>query len=56
MVLTLKEYCKSYKFGGKEISTRSLLRRIQQDMLPRGHIPKQINPNRGAWVIEIIKE
>ena len=56
MILTVKEYCKKYKFGGKEISPKSLIRRIQEDMMPWGHYPKWLNVNRGVWVIQVPDE
>jgi len=56
MILTVKEYCKKYKFGGKEISPKSLLRRIQEDMLPWGHTARWLKLNRGVWVIQVPDE
>jgi len=56
MILTVKEYCKKYKFGGKEISPKSLIRRIQEDMLPWGHFARNISKGSGVYVIQVPDE
>lgn len=56
MILTTKEYCEKYKFGGKNISPKSLIRRIQEDMLPWGHYARKISASKGVYVIYVPDE
>ena len=53
MIYTAKEYALAFKFGGKFVSNRTIIRRCASGMLPKDHIPKKLLGKMGAWVIEV---
>jgi len=53
MLFSLKEYAKKYKFKGKQVSTRTIIRRCEKRMLPIGHRARKLPGKTGSWVIEV---
>lgn len=55
MVYSVNEYRKLFKFGGKIRSGMTILRKINNNMLPSNHIPRKVKGKygKGMWIIEV---
>jgi len=54
MILTPAEYAEAFKFQGKKVSTKTVIRRCMKGMLPKGHEARKI-PGTRNWVISVNK-
>jgi hypothetical protein len=49
-VYTPSEYSKLFSLAGKKVSARTIKRRCEKGMLPRGHKAER---KKGFWLIEV---
>ena len=50
MIYTPSEYASAFKFGGRQVSARTIKRRCRNNQLPKGH---KAYKKSGGWLIEI---
>ena len=56
MVITTLEYAKKFPSKGKILSSKTIVRRCINGLLPSNHHARQLPGDQGQWIIEIPDE